>query len=86
MDRRPSDLPVAPTVPAVRVLGEVAWFCPDRGFGFVRPDDGGDDVFVTWSALPGTGFRTIDGGRRVTFVRDQDAHGPVALDVELVAG
>lgn len=85
MDRRPGDLPTAPTAATVlRVLGEVAWFSPDRGFGFVRPDDGGDDVFVTWSVLPGDGFRTIDGGARVSFVRDHDSHGPVARDVETV--
>ncbi len=40
MDRRPDALSPA-DAPPIRVLGEVAWFCEDRGFGFVRPDDGG---------------------------------------------
>lgn len=87
MDRRPADLPVAPIAPTpLRVLGEVVWFSPDRGFGFVRPDDGGEDVFLTWSVLPGEGFRTAAAGARIAFVRDNDAHGPVATDVEVLAG
>lgn len=85
MDRRPTDLPVAPTAVApLRVLGEVVWFSPARGFGFVRPDDGGEDVFLTWSCLPGAGFRTVAGGTRISFVRDADEAGPVAQDVEVV--
>lgn len=83
MDRHPTDLPAG--APLTRALGQVAWFCPDRGFGFIRPDGGGDDVFVTWGSLPGAGFRTVDPGQRLAFVRDQDTYGPTARDVELLA-
>lgn len=84
MDRRPDALAPA-DAPPIRVLGEVAWFCEDRGFGFVRPDDGGADVFVTWHALPGAGFRTLREGQRCSFAREQDQHGPVATEVHLLA-
>lgn len=84
MDRQTTDLPAA-AAPLPRVLGEVAWYCPDRGFGFIVPDDGGDHVFVTWSVLPGTGFRSLDTGQRLSFTRDADQHGPTATDVELLA-
>lgn len=83
MDRLPTDL--APTAaPLARSIGEVAWFCPDRGFGFISPDGGGDDVFVTWAALPGAGFRSVDTGQRLTFRRDHDGYGPTARDIELL--
>lgn len=85
MDRRPLDLPgPAAAATDLRCLGEVAWYSPDRGFGFVHPDDGGDEVFLTWQSLPGTGFRSVRGGQRVAYARGADAHGPVALDVELL--
>lgn len=84
MDRRPTaGLPPA-AAPLARVVGEVTWFCGEQGFGFIRPDDGGDDVFVTWGVLPGIGFRTLETGQRLSFVRDSDAHGPTARDVELL--
>lgn len=85
MDRRPLPVP-PPAAPTTRVLGEVAWYSEDRGFGFLRPDDGGEDVFVTWSQLPGTGFRRLGHGQRCSFTRDSDAHGPVATDVQVVGG
>jgi cold shock protein len=85
MDRRPTTSLPAAAAPLARVLGEVAWFSGERGFGFIRPDDGGEDVFVTWGVLPGVGFRSLEPGQRLTFVRDSDAHGPTARDVELLA-
>jgi CspA family cold shock protein len=61
----------------------VRWFCPDRGFGFVVPDDGGPDRFVTFSALPGSGFRALEEGQRVTFLPAEDGTGPIATSVQL---
>lgn len=84
MDRHPSDVP-ATGAPLIRSLGQVSWFCPDRGFGFIHPDDGGEDVFVTWGALPGAGFRSVDSGQRLAYWPDHDAYGPTARDVELLA-
>jgi cold shock protein len=83
MDRRvPTRLPVTGSV-VVRTSGRVTWFCSDRGFGFLAPDDGGEDVFVAWPALPGAGFRQLVEGQRVTFTPDRDQHGPTARDVQL---
>jgi cold shock protein len=74
----------APPAGSLRVGGTVTWFCADRGFGFVAPEDGGDDVFVSWSSLPGRGFRALEAGQPVTFILDRDQHGPVAHRVEPV--
>ena len=83
MEHRPVE-PAPIAAPTIRVLGEVAWFCENRGFGFVRPDDGGEDVFVTWQQLPGAGFRSLAAGQRCSFARDHDDHGPVAREVHLL--
>jgi len=77
-------LPSGPVL-STRVGGTVTWFCADRGFGFLTPDDGGDEVFVSWPSLPGQGFRALESGQAVTFVLDRDQHGPVAHQVEPTA-
>ncbi len=71
-------------VPGPRVTGRVWWFCPDRGFGWVR-DEHGQAWFTTWNDLPGRGFRTLDEGTAVSFRTDRDRHGPVARDVHVEA-
>ena len=49
-------------------VGTVRWFDPAKGFGFIEPEDGGDDVFVHFSAISDTGgFRTLDEGQRVEY-------------------
>ncbi len=47
--------------------GTVKWFNESKGFGFIAPSDGGDDVFVHFSAIQGNGFRTLAEGQAVTF-------------------
>ena len=47
--------------------GTVKWFNETKGFGFIAPDDGGSDVFVHFSAIQGSGFRTLAEGQKVTF-------------------
>jgi cold shock CspA family protein len=68
---------------AERMRGSVKWFSDQRGFGFITPDTGGDDVFLSYKMLPEAGFRTVRAGQRVSFVRGRDDLGPAALDVEL---
>ena len=62
--------------------GTVRWFDPDKGFGFIEPDDGGDDVFVHFSAIADTGgFRTLEEGQRVEFRPRPGRAGQQAEDV-----
>lgn len=47
--------------------GIVKWFNDSKGFGFITPDGGGDDLFAHFSAIQGQGFKTLAEGQRVTF-------------------
>ena len=66
---------------ADRILGRVKWFNEEKGFGFIQRDDGGDDVFLHFSALTQQGFKTIENDARVEFVVAQGPKGPKAEDV-----
>ncbi len=63
------------------VEGTVKWFDDNRGYGFIAPDDGGEDVFVHYSAVDMAGFATLDEGQRVTFEMEQSDKGPRAANV-----
>ena len=52
--------------------GTVKWFNETKGFGFISNDDGSGDVFVHFSAIQGTGFRTLAEGQKVTFGTEPD--------------
>ena len=53
--------------------GTVKWFNESKGFGFIAPSDGGDDVFVHFSAIAGDGFKTLAEGQAVSFELEQGA-------------
>ena len=48
-------------------VGTVKWFNPQKGFGFIQPDDGGNDVFVHISAVEQAGLTTLNEGQKVSF-------------------
>lgn len=61
--------------------GTVKWFNESKGYGFIAQDDGGDDVFVHFSAIEGAGFKTLAEGQKVTFEVEQGQKGPQARSV-----
>ncbi|MCB6364979.1 cold-shock protein [Intestinibacillus massiliensis] len=52
--------------------GTVKWFNAEKGFGFIKNDDGSDDLFVHFSAIQGDGYKSLDEGQRVTFDSEVD--------------
>ncbi len=66
------------------ITGTVKWFNESKGFGFITPNDGGKDVFVHFSAIQGSGFKTLQEGQKVTFKLEQGPKGPSAANVQPV--
>jgi CspA family cold shock protein len=65
----------------IMATGTVKWFNNAKGFGFIAPQDGGDDVFVHFSAIKSDGYRTLNEGQSVTFEVEQGPKGLQATDV-----
>ena len=61
--------------------GTVKWFNAEKGFGFIEPDDGSADVFVHYSAISASGYRSLDEGQKVEFQVTQGQKGPQAENV-----
>ncbi len=64
--------------------GTVKWFNAEKGFGFITPDDGGSDVFVHFSEIQGSGYRTLEENQKVSFEVGQGSKGPQATGVSVV--
>ncbi len=64
-------------------IGHVKWFNESKGFGFLAQENG-PDVFVHYSAINGTGFKTLTEGQKVQFTIQEGPKGPQAMNVEVI--
>ena len=65
--------------------GTVKWFNPDKGFGFITPEDGGKDLFVHHSEIQsGGGYATLNDGQKVEYEVGQGQKGPCANNVKAI--
>ena len=68
----------------IMARGTVKWFNPEKGYGFITPDEGGKDLFVHHSAIQAEGFRSLNEGEKVEFDVTQGQKGPQAVNVKVV--
>ena len=64
-----------------RKSGIVKWFNARKGYGFIGPEDGGDDVFVHFSAIQGDGYLKLEKGQQVEFIIEEGPKGVQAAEV-----
>ena len=68
---------------AERESGTVKWFNDEKGFGFITPKKGGDDLFVHFKAIKGDGFKSLKEGQSVSYVAAKSQKGMQAEEVEI---
>lgn len=61
--------------------GTVKWFNSSKGFGFIAPDDGSDDVFVHFNSIQMDGYKSLEEGQKVNYETEKGAKGPAAVNV-----
>lgn len=64
-----------------RIKGTVKWFSAPKGYGFIAPEDGGNDVFVHYSEIQMTGYAELNEGDVVEFTVEDSPKGPQAVNV-----
>ena len=64
--------------------GTVKWFNADKGFGVIAQDGGGEDVFVHFSAIQSSGYRSLEDNQRVEFEVTAGQKGPQAENVRVI--
>jgi len=62
--------------------GTVKWFNDEKGYGFIQPDDGSKDLFVHFSSITGSGFKTLAEGDQVSYEEEAGDKGPKAVNVQ----
>ena len=65
--------------------GTVKWFNSQKGFGFIQPDNGGNDVFVHISAVEAAGMRTLNEGQKITYEVKSDRGKDAATNLQTAA-
>lgn len=63
--------------------GSVKWFNDSKGFGFITPDEGGDDLFAHFSAIQSAGFKSLTEGQRVNFDVTNGPKGKQASNIQI---
>jgi CspA family cold shock protein len=69
---------------SIMAQGTVKWFNSEKGFGFVAQDGGGPDVFVHFSAIQGSGYKSLEENQKVEFDVTQGPKGPQAENVRAI--
>jgi CspA family cold shock protein len=69
---------------AERKTGTVKWFSNEKGYGFIVPEEGGEDLFVHYSEIDTEGFKSLDEDDRVEFTVGQTDKGPNAQNVVVI--
>jgi cold shock protein len=64
--------------------GTVKWFSDDKGYGFITPEEGGEDLFVHFNGIAGDGYKSLEEGEKVTYEATQGRKGMQADNVSRV--
>ena len=64
--------------------GTVKWFSDEKGFGFITPDEAGEDLFVHHQAIVGDGYRSLAEGAKVSYDAERGDKGPKAVNVQAI--
>ena len=67
-----------------KLTGTVKWFNPDKGFGFIIQENGGEDVFVHFRAIVSEGYKSLNEGQRVSYQIERGQKGLQAADVTML--
>ncbi len=61
--------------------GTVEWFSEEKGYGFIVPDEGGEDIYVHYTTIEGAGYGSLDEGERVSYEPGESRRGEIATNV-----